>query len=113
MVPIGGVVPLADAPVPMLGPVPADRIRRAAEKISKAESPVVLLGMGASEPRATAAVRAVLKRHALPVVGTFQGAGAVSRALLPLFFGRVPTSPVLKTNFEDPALNEKIKAPEG
>ena len=30
-----------------------------------------------------------MKRHALPVVGTFQGAGAVSRELLPLFFGRV------------------------
>ena len=45
--------------------------------------------MGASEPRATAAVRALLKHHGLPVVVTFQGAGAVSRELLPLFFGRV------------------------
>ena len=76
-------------PLPSLGPAPEDMIRRAAEKISKAKSPVVLLGMGASEPRATAAVRALLKRHAMPVVGTFQGAGAVSRELLPLFFGRV------------------------
>jgi len=76
-------------PLPDLGPAPTDMIRRAAEKISKAKSPVVLLGMGASELRATAAVRALLKRHALPVVGTFQGAGAVSRELLPLFFGRV------------------------
>ena len=76
-------------PLPALGAAPADMVRRAAEKISKAESPVVLLGMGASKPRATAAVRALLKRHGLPVVGTFQGAGAVSRELLPLFFGRV------------------------
>jgi acetolactate synthase I/II/III large subunit len=76
-------------PLPPLGAAPEDMIRRAAEKISKAKSPVILLGMGASEPRATAAVRALLKRHALPVVGTFQGAGAVSRELLPLFFGRV------------------------
>ena len=76
-------------PLPALGAAPEDMIRRAAEKISKAKSPVVLLGMGASEPRATAAVRGLLKRHALPVVGTFQGAGAVSRELLPLFFGRV------------------------
>jgi acetolactate synthase I/II/III large subunit len=75
--------------LPPLGPAPADMIRRAAEKISNAKSPVVLLGMGASEPRATAAVRALLKRHAVPVVGTFQGAGAGSRELLPLFFGRV------------------------
>ena len=76
-------------PLPALGAAPADMVRRAAEKISKAESPVVLLGMGASKPRATAAVRTLLKRHGLPVVGTFQGAGAVSRELLPLFFGRV------------------------
>jgi acetolactate synthase-1/2/3 large subunit len=76
-------------PLPLLGAAPEEMIRRAAEKISRANSPVVLLGMGASEPGATAAVRALLKRHALPVVGTFQGAGAVSRELLPLFFGRV------------------------
>ena len=76
-------------PLPPLGAAPADIIHRAAEKISKAKNPVVLLGMGASEPGATAAVRALLKRHGLPVVGTFQGAGAVSRELLPLFFGRV------------------------
>ncbi|MBV8050784.1 MAG: acetolactate synthase AlsS [Acidobacteriaceae bacterium] len=77
------------SPLPELGAAPADMIQRAAAKLSKAKSPVVLLGMGASEPRATAAVRALLKHHGLPVIGTFQGAGAVSRELLPLFFGRV------------------------
>ena len=76
-------------PLPSLGAAPADLIRKAAEKISKAKSPVILLGMGASDPDATAAVRALLKRHAVPAVGTFQGAGAISRELLPLFFGRV------------------------
>jgi acetolactate synthase I/II/III large subunit len=76
-------------PLPALGPAPVDMIRKAADKISKAKSPVILLGMGASEPRATAAVRALLKRHAVPAVGTFQGAGVISRELLPLFFGRV------------------------
>lgn len=76
-------------PLPSPGAAPADLIRQAAEEISKAKSPVVLLGMGASDPAATAAVRALLKRHPLPVVGSFQGAGAVSRELLPLFFGRV------------------------
>ena len=76
-------------PLPALGAAPADLIRRTAEKISKAKSPVILLGMGASEPRSTSAVRVLLKRHALPVVGTFQGAGAISRELLPVFFGRV------------------------
>jgi acetolactate synthase-1/2/3 large subunit len=82
-----GVPPLL--PLPSLGAAPPDLIRRAAEKISKAKSPVILLGMGASDPDATAAVRALLKRHPVPAVGTFQGAGAISRELLPLFFGRV------------------------
>jgi len=76
-------------PLPPLGAAPADMIRKAAGKISKARSPVILLGMGASDPSATAAVRALLKRHPVPAVGTFQGAGAISRELLPLFFGRV------------------------
>jgi acetolactate synthase-1/2/3 large subunit len=76
-------------PLPALGAAPADLVRKAAEKISNAKSPVILLGMGASDPEATAAVRALLKRYAMPAVGTFQGAGAVSRELLPLFFGRV------------------------
>jgi acetolactate synthase I/II/III large subunit len=75
--------------LPPLGAAPAELIRKAAEKISKAKNPVILLGMGASEPDATAAVRALLKRHPVPAVGTFQGAGAVSRELAPLFFGRV------------------------
>jgi acetolactate synthase-1/2/3 large subunit len=79
----------ASLPLPPLGAAPADLVRKAAEKISKAKSPVILLGMGASDPDATAAVRALLKRHPVPAVGTFQGAGSVSRELLPLFFGRV------------------------
>ena len=76
-------------PLPPLGAAPRDLIRKTAEKISKAKSPVILLGMGAGDPDATAAVRALLKRHSLPAVGTLQGAGVVSRELLPLFFGRV------------------------
>jgi acetolactate synthase I/II/III large subunit len=39
-----GVPPLL--PLPALGPAPADMIRRAADKISKANNPVILLGMG-------------------------------------------------------------------
>jgi len=34
-------------------------------------------------------VRALLKRYPMPVVGTFQGAGAVSRDLVSLFYGRI------------------------
>ncbi len=75
--------------VPPLGSAPASSIQEAADKIAGAKLAVVVVGMGASEPKATAAVRALLTHHALPVVGTFQGAGAISRELLPLFFGRM------------------------
>jgi acetolactate synthase-1/2/3 large subunit len=64
-------------------------IQKAAEKVANAKNPVILLGLGASEPAATAAVRALLKRYPMPVVGTFQGAGAVSRELTTLFYGRI------------------------
>ena len=76
-------------PLPSQGAAPADMISKAAEKISKAKSPVLLLGMGAGDVNATAAVRELLKLFPMPAVGTFQGAGAISRELLPLFFGRV------------------------
>jgi acetolactate synthase I/II/III large subunit len=75
--------------IPRLGAAPADVIVKAATKIAEAKRPVILLGLGASEPKATAAVRKLLKRFPMPAVGTFQGAGAISRELLPLFYGRV------------------------
>jgi thiamine pyrophosphate-dependent acetolactate synthase large subunit-like protein len=52
------------ASVLSLGPAPAELIRKAAEKISKAKSPVIQLGMVSSDPDATSAVRALLKRAA-------------------------------------------------
>src|SRR5271167_4343620 len=76
-------------PIPRLGAAPADVIVTAANKIAKAKQPVILLGLGASEPKATAAIRSLLKRFPMPAVGTFQGAGAISRELLPLFYGRI------------------------
>ena len=76
-------------PLPCLGAAPEALIQAAADKIAKAKLAVVLVGMGGSEPTATAGLRALLAHYAMPVVGTFQGAGAVSRDLLPLFFGRI------------------------
>ncbi|MBV8834547.1 MAG: acetolactate synthase AlsS, partial [Acidobacteriaceae bacterium] len=73
----------------VLGGAPMCLIRNAAEKVANAKNPVMLLGLGASEPAATEAVRALLKRYPMPFVGTFQGAGAVSRELMPLFYGRI------------------------
>jgi acetolactate synthase-1/2/3 large subunit len=45
--------------------------------------------LGASDPGATRLIRELLKHFSIPAVGTFQGAGVLSRELLPLFFGHV------------------------
>jgi acetolactate synthase-1/2/3 large subunit len=75
--------------LPSLGPAASDLVTAAANKLRQAENPVLLLGMGASEPEATAAIRRFLAAYPMPVVGTFQGAGAVSRELVELFYGRI------------------------
>lgn len=64
-------------------------IAEAAAAIDRAKLPVLLLGMLASRPEAAAAARALLSRHALPTVCTYQGAGVVPQAHLDCFGGRV------------------------
>ena len=64
-------------------------IAEAAKAIGAAKLPVLLLGMLASRPVNAAAVRALLDRHALPTVCTYQGAGVVPRNHLDCFGGRV------------------------
>jgi acetolactate synthase-1/2/3 large subunit len=75
--------------LPPMGAAPPEFIAQAAALIRTAAMPVLLLGMGASEPAATIAVRRLLAKFPMPTVGTFQGAGAISRRLLPLFYGRI------------------------
>ena len=72
-----------------LGPAEAGIVKEAARLISAASTPVVLLGLQASKPSFADAVRNFLSRNKLPVVGTFQSAGAVSAHLLENFGGRV------------------------
>jgi len=64
-------------------------ITEAARLISAAKNPVVLLGLLASRDVNANAVRSLIKRADLPVVGTYQAAGAVSEQLLDHFGGRV------------------------
>jgi acetolactate synthase I/II/III large subunit len=64
-------------------------LREAARLINAAKVPVVFLGLMASKPKAADAIRAFLNECAMPVVGTFQAAGAISRELFPYFAGRV------------------------
>ena len=73
----------------MLGAADAGGITAAARLIDAAERPVVLLGMLASRPAATAAVRALLAKARLAVAGTYQAAGVVPRERLDCFGGRI------------------------
>jgi acetolactate synthase-1/2/3 large subunit len=64
-------------------------LREAASLINSGKTPVVFLGLMASKQKAADAIRAFLKGCSMPVVGTFQAAGAVSHHLVPYFAGRV------------------------
>ena len=86
--PVPGEV-LTPARTPRMGAADAAAVAEAARLIDAAERPVVVLGMLASQPAAAAAVRALLDRCKLAVVGTFQAAGVVPRTHLDCFGGRV------------------------
>jgi acetolactate synthase-1/2/3 large subunit len=80
---------LTPARSPAQGAADAAAIAEAARLIDAAERPVVLLGMLASQPAATGAVRAVLARTKLAVASTYQAAGVLAREHLDCFSGRV------------------------
>jgi len=64
-------------------------LREAARLINAAKTPVVFLGLMASKVKAANAIRNLLNGGSLPVVGTFQAAGAICQQLYPYFAGRV------------------------
>ena len=64
-------------------------IQEAARLINQAKRPVVLLGLLASKPENAKAVHELVASGKLPVVGTFQAAGAISVELFSNFGGRV------------------------
>jgi acetolactate synthase I/II/III large subunit len=71
------------------GPAAKASISEAAHIINSAKSPVILLGLMASKPKFSEAINKLLARTAVPVVGTFQAAGAISRQDFRYFGGRV------------------------
>jgi acetolactate synthase-1/2/3 large subunit len=71
------------------GPANAAAIEEAARLINQAKRPVVLLGLLASKPENAAAVHELIESGKVPVVGTFQAAGAVPVNLFSNFGGRV------------------------
>src|SRR5580704_11373673 len=80
---------LTPAQSPAQGAADPTAIVEAARLIDAAERPVVLLGMLASQPAATGAVRALLARTKLAVASTYQAAGVLPREHLDCFSGRV------------------------
>jgi len=71
------------------GPASKASISEAARIINSAKSPVILLGLMASKPKFSETINELLARTAVPVVGTFQAAGAISRRDFRYFGGRV------------------------
>ncbi|MGZ2488160.1 acetolactate synthase-1/2/3 large subunit [Rhizobium pisi] len=76
-----------------LGAADAGAVTEAARLINEARNPVVLLGLLASKPANAKALQAFMGRNNLPVVGTFQSAGAVGAQLFENFGGRVGQLP--------------------
>jgi len=66
-----------------------DTLTRAADILNRSKFPVILLGLGATKKHTTLAVRSFIETFQVPVVGTFEAAGAVSRKLVHTFVGRV------------------------
>jgi acetolactate synthase-1/2/3 large subunit len=72
-------VPATDARTPRtspLGPAPAAEIEAAAERLARAERPLVVAGLEALEPRAVAALRAMADAG-VPIVTTYKAKGVV------------------------------------
>lgn len=59
------------------------------ELLKNAKLPVILAGMRASSPAVTVALHQLLAKVSLPVVETYQGAGAISHEFEADYFGRV------------------------
>src|ERR1700683_2443414 len=74
---------------PGVGPGSRESLDEAAKMIKGAERPIVLVGLAASRPENAEAVRSLLRKTRIPVVGTFQAAGTVSSDLFDRFAGRV------------------------
>ncbi|KUI61373.1 Acetolactate synthase [Cytospora mali] len=74
---------------PEYGPSSASSLAEAAKLIEKAKFPVLFLGMRGADHKVVEAVHNFLRKHPIPVIETFQAAGAISEELVHLFYGRV------------------------
>src|ERR1700761_480378 len=74
---------------PAFGPGSRNSLEEAARIINGSQRAVMLLGLLASKPENSDAVRAFMGKTGIPAVGTFQAAGTVSADLFQSFAGRV------------------------
>lgn len=74
---------------PAYGAARAKDLQEAANLIENAKFPVLFLGGRGAEHHVVDAVQNFLKKYPIPVVETFQAAGAISQELVHLFYGRV------------------------
>ncbi len=71
------------------GSVDKTRMKEIAHLIENSKQPVILAGMRASTPEASAALHKLLHKFSIPVVETYQGAGVISKELVDNYYGRV------------------------
>lgn len=71
------------------GAASAESLERAVELIEKAKQAVLFLGLEASRPGNTEAIRSFLAGHPMATVMSYEAAGTISRELEHLFAGRV------------------------
>jgi acetolactate synthase-1/2/3 large subunit len=71
------------------GTAPESEWEQAVKLISEASLPVLFLGEDAGVEKNVEPLRSLIRRHHLPVITTYQGAGVVSRELFSNFVGRV------------------------
>jgi acetolactate synthase I/II/III large subunit len=81
--------PIPIIPKPVYGAAPLSLVDDVADLINQANQPVILLGMEASRPENTRAIRALLEHAPFAVVSTYQAAGTIPNSLLDCFIGRV------------------------
>lgn len=74
---------------PEYGPSSEAALAQAVKLIEGAKFPVLFLGMRGADPKVVEAVHHFLRKHPIPVVETFQAAGAISKELVHLFYGRI------------------------
>lgn len=81
--------PCVGVTTPRYGAADHQILMQAAQKLSQAQKPVLLLGQEASRPENARVIVEFVKSKGIAVVSTYQGAGVIPQDLLNHFYGRV------------------------